>query len=73
MPARQRGIHCSAEERAAIGRRAEAAGMSFSRFMVACAPHGADDDGGEADAEGDASPGLEAREGEGRITLGLAF
>ena len=45
--ARQRSIHCSAEDRATIGRRAKAAGMSFSRFMVACALHGRDDDDGE--------------------------
>ena len=38
--ARQRSIYCSPEDRALIGRRAKAAGMSFSRFMVACALHG---------------------------------
>ena len=35
--ARQHTIYCSAEERAAIGRRAAAAGMKFSPFVVACA------------------------------------
>lgn len=35
--ARQHTIYCSAEERAAIGRRAKAAGMKFSPFVVACA------------------------------------
>ena len=35
--ARQHTIYCSAEERAAIGRRARAAGMKFSPFVVACA------------------------------------
>ena len=41
--ARIRSIYCSPENRALIGRRAKEAGMSFSRFMVACALHGADD------------------------------
>ena len=45
--ARQRTIYCSAADRVLIGRRAEEAGMSFSRFMVACALHGGDEDGGE--------------------------
>ena len=44
--ARQRSIYCSAADRVLIARRAEAAGMSFSRFMVACALHDGDDDGG---------------------------
>ncbi len=44
--ARQRSIYCSAADRALIGRRAEAAGMSFSRFMVACALHGGNEDDG---------------------------
>ena len=43
-PARQRTIYCSEEERAAIGARAEAAGMSFSRFILACALHGPDEE-----------------------------
>ena len=42
--ARQHTIYCSAADRVLIGRRAEAAGMSFSRFMVACALHGGDED-----------------------------
>ena len=45
--ARQHSIYCSAADRVLIGRRAEEAGMSFSRFMVACALHGRDEDGGE--------------------------
>lgn len=46
--ARQRSIYCSPEDRNSIGRRAKAAGMSFSRFMVVCAVHCAgEDDGGE--------------------------
>ena len=46
--ARIRSVYCSPENRALIGRRAKEAGMSFSRFMIACALHGADDeDGGE--------------------------
>ena len=40
--ARQRTVYCSAEERAAIGRRARAAGMRFSPFVVACALRGAE-------------------------------
>ncbi len=46
--ARVRSIYCSPENRALIGRRAKEAGMSFSRFMIACALHGAeaDDEGG---------------------------
>ena len=44
--ARQRSIYCSAADRVLIARRAEAAEMSFSRFMVACALHGGDDDSG---------------------------
>ena len=42
--ARQHTIYCSAADRVLIGRRAEEAGMSFSRFMVACALHGGDED-----------------------------
>ena len=45
--ARQHSIYCSPEDRKSIGRRAKAAGMSFSRFMVACALHGAEVDGAE--------------------------
>ena len=45
--ARIRSVYCSPENRALIGRRAKEAGMSFSRFMVSCALHGADDDGDE--------------------------
>ena len=45
--ARVRSIYCSPENRALIARRAKEAGMSFSRFMVVCALHGADDDGEE--------------------------
>ena len=45
--ARIRSIYCSPENRALIGRRAKEAGMSFSRFMVACALHGAEADDGE--------------------------
>ena len=45
--ARIRSIYCSPENRALIGRRAKEAGMSFSRFMVLCALHGADADDGE--------------------------
>ena len=47
--ARARSMYCSPENRASIGRRAREAGMSFSRFMVACALHGADADDGEED------------------------
>ena len=43
---RQRSIYCSAADRVLIGRRAEEAGMSFSRFMVACALHGGGEDDG---------------------------
>ena len=43
IASRQHTIYCSAEERAALGARAEAAGMNFSRFMVACALHGEDE------------------------------
>ena len=43
---RQRSFYCSATEREAIGRRAGAAGVSVSRFLVACALHGEDGDGG---------------------------
>ena len=43
---RQRTIYCSPEERAALGRRADAAGLSFSRFMVVRALDGEDGDGG---------------------------
>lgn len=42
--ARQHTIYCSAQERAELGARADAAGMNFSRFMVACALHGEDGD-----------------------------
>ena len=35
-----RTIYCSAADRVLISRRAQEAGMSFSRFMVACALHG---------------------------------
>ena len=42
----QHTIYCSAEDRVLIGRRAEEAGMSFSRFVVACALHGGDEDDG---------------------------
>ena len=45
--ARQHSIYCSAADRVLIGRRSQEAGMSFSRFMVACALHGGDEDGGE--------------------------
>ena len=45
--ARIRSIYCSPENRALIGRRAKEAGMSFSRFMILCALHGADDDDDE--------------------------
>ncbi len=45
--ARIRSIYCSPENRALIGRRAKEAGMSFSRFMIACALHGADADDDE--------------------------
>ena len=44
--ARQRSIYCSAADRVLIGRRAGEAGMSFSRFMVACALHGGGEDDG---------------------------
>ena len=44
--ARQRSIYCSAADRVLIGRRSQEAGMSFSRFMVACALHGGDEDDG---------------------------
>ena len=43
--ARQHSIYCSAADRVLIGRRAQEAGMSFSRFMIACALHGGDEDG----------------------------
>ena len=46
--ARQHTIYCSPAERAELGARAEAAGMSFSRFLVECALH--ERDGEEADA-----------------------
>ena len=45
--ARIRSIYCSPENRALIGRRAKEAGMSFSRFMVLCALHGAEADDDE--------------------------
>ena len=45
--ARIRSIYCSPENRALIGRRAKEAGMSFSRFMIVCALHGADAGDGE--------------------------
>ena len=44
--ARQHSIYCSAADRVLIGQRAQEAGMSFSRFMVACALHGGDEDDG---------------------------
>lgn len=47
--ARARSIYCSAENRALIGRRAKEAGMSFSRFMIACTLHRVDKDVGEED------------------------
>ena len=47
--ARIRSVYCSPENRALIGRRAKEAGMSFSRFMILCALHGAD---AEDDEEG---------------------
>ena len=40
----QHTIYCSAADRALIARRADEAGMNFSRFMVACALHGGDED-----------------------------
>ena len=43
---RQHSIYCSAADRALIARRAEEAGMNFSRFMVACALHGGEEDDG---------------------------
>ena len=43
----QHSIYCSAADRVLIGKRAQEAGMNFSRFMVACALHGGDEDGGE--------------------------
>ena len=45
--ARARSIYCSPENHALIARRAKEAGMSFSRFMIACALHGADEEGEE--------------------------
>ena len=57
----QHTVYCSAEDRVLIGRRAEEAGMSFSRFMVACALHGRDEEDG---AEG---PSLVLSEDEQRI------
>ena len=45
--ARARSIYCSPENRALIARRAKEAGMSFSRFMIACALHGAEAGDGE--------------------------
>ena len=45
--ARIRSVYCSPENRALIGRRAKEAGMSFSRFMIACALHGAETDDDE--------------------------
>ena len=43
--ARQRTLYCSAEERAALGRRAAAAGMKFSPFVIACALRAGEDRG----------------------------
>ena len=43
--ARAHSIYCTARERAAIGKRAEAAGMRFSPFVVACGLQGEDDEG----------------------------
>ncbi len=40
----QHTIYCSAADRVLIGKRAEEAGMNFSRFMIACALHGGDGD-----------------------------
>ena len=37
--ARQRNYYCTAKQQAIIARRAKAAGMSRSAFMVACALH----------------------------------
>ena len=58
--ARIRSIYCSPENRALIGRRAKEAGMSFSRFMVECALHG-------AEADNDEGPRLVLSEDEQRI------
>ena len=57
---RQRTLYCSAADRVLIGRRADQAGMSFSRFMVACALHGGDED------DGDEGPRLALSEDEQR-------
>ena len=62
--ARQRTIYCLAEERAALGARAEATGMNFSRFMVACALHGEDEQDDRKDG-----PRLVLREREQRELL----
>ena len=43
----QHTIYCSAADRVLIGKRAQEAGMNFSRFMIACALHGGDEDDGE--------------------------
>ena len=50
----QHSFYCSRRQHSLIGRRAKAAGMTRSRFMVACALH---EDAGET-----ASPGLDAEE-----------
>ena len=42
--ARQHTIYCSAQERAELRARADAVGMNFSRYMVACALYGEDGD-----------------------------
>ena len=58
---RQHSIYCSAADRALIARRAEEAGMNFSRFMIACALHGRDEEDESED------PNLVLSEDEQRI------
>ena len=58
---RQHSIYCSAADRALIARRAEEAGMNFSRFVIACALHGRDE---EDETEG---PNLVLSEDEQRL------
>ena len=58
---RQHSIYCSAADRALIARRAEEAGMNFSRFMIACALHSGDE---EDESEG---PRLVLSEDEQRL------
>ena len=58
---RQHSIYCSATDRALIARRAEEAGMNFSRFMIACALHGRDEEDESED------PNLVLSEDEQRI------